>query len=193
MKYVMRRNNITPDQAEQLAEILRTHRLQHGMSMRQLALQAGFNVSTIVKLEGGANLSPQPSTLKAVARVLGIDPGQIYTALDWLPTQPLPGLAPYMRAKYHDLPETAIAELEAYANRLIQRHGGHGSAARIGDSWSRGLAGRCGHDDLELDGGQSAERGLAASAVVGALGPGDDGETQLLAGGPAAAVEDVLL
>ena len=98
--------------------------------MRAVALQAGYNVATIVSLEAGTNLSPQPSTLKAVAWVLGIDPGQIYTALDWLPTQPLPGLAPYMRAKYHDLPETAITELEAYANRLIERHGGRGPINR---------------------------------------------------------------
>ncbi len=130
MEYVMRRNTITTEQAKRLAAILRKHRLQAGLSMRAVALQAGFNVATIVTLEAATNLAPQPSTLKAIAEVLRIDLGQLYTVLNWLPAQPLPSLAPYMRAKYHDLPESAIAELEAYADRLIQRHGGHGPINR---------------------------------------------------------------
>ena len=44
---------------------------------------------------------------------------------------------------------------------------------------SRGLTGRCGHDCFEFDGGQPAERGLAATTVVGAFDPGDDGDAQL--------------
>jgi transcriptional regulator with XRE-family HTH domain len=130
MEFVMRRNTITPEQAKQLAIMLRRHRLQRDLSMRAVALQAGYNVATIVSLEAGTNLSPQPSTLKAVAGVLGIDLSQVYTALNWLPAPQLPSLAPYMRAKYHDLPEAAIAELEAYANRLIERHGGRGPVDR---------------------------------------------------------------
>lgn len=126
MDYAMRRNTITPGQAKRLAVMLRRHRQERGLSMRQVALQAGFNVATIVGLEAGSNLAPQPSTLKALAEVLQLDLGQLYTELNWLPAPPLPSLAPYMRAKYHDLPESAIAELEAYANRLIQRHGGRG-------------------------------------------------------------------
>jgi len=42
-------------------------------------------------------------------------------------------------------------------------------------------------------GGQPPESVLSSAAVVGAFYPGDDGEPELVAGGPAAAVEDVLL
>ncbi len=126
----MRHNTITPDQAKQLAAILRRHRLQRDLSMRKAALQAGLNVTTIISLESGTNLAPQPSTLKALAEVLAIDLSQLYTTLNWLPPQPLPNLAPYMRAKYRDLPETAIAELERYANQVIERHGGRGPINR---------------------------------------------------------------
>ena len=49
------------------------------------------------------------------------------------------------------------------------------------------------HDDLEFDGGQSAEGGLAAASVVGAFDPGDDRDAQLFAGVPGVAVEHVLL
>jgi transcriptional regulator with XRE-family HTH domain len=126
----MRRNTITPEQAKRLAAILRKHRLQLGLSMRQVALPAGISVGTLATMEAGSNLGPQPATLKAVAEVLQINLGQLYAELNWLPAQQLPSLAPYMRAKYHDLPDEAIAELEAYANRLIQRHGGHGPINR---------------------------------------------------------------
>src|SRR3546814_3422146 len=48
-------------------------------------------------------------------------------------------------------------------------------------------------DVCSSDLGQSAEAGLAASAVVGALDPGDDREPELVSGGPALTVEHVLL
>src|SRR5690606_10190283 len=51
-----------------------------------------------------------------------------------------------------------------------------------------------GHHGLELDWGQPAETVLpAAAAVVGPLDPGHDRDAQLVAGGPGAPVEDVLL
>lgn len=118
----MRHNTITPAQAKQLAAILRRHRLQLDLSMRKAALQAGINIATIVSLESGTNLAPQPSTLKAVAEALAIDLNQLYTTLNWLPAQPLPNLAPYMRAKYRDLPETAITEVEAFIADLRAKH-----------------------------------------------------------------------
>ena len=46
---------------------------------------------------------------------------------------------------------------------------------------------------LELDWGESAEAVLSPAAVVGPFDPGDDRQAELVAGGPAAAVEDVLL
>lgn len=55
------------------------------------------------------------------------------------------------------------------------------------------MAGRWGHDGLELDRGQSAQRGLPSAAVVGPLDPGDDRDSQLLAGRPATPIQDVPL
>jgi transcriptional regulator with XRE-family HTH domain len=110
--------------------MLRDYRLKRGLSMRRVAVQAGCNVATVAALEAGTILSPQPSTLKAFAEALGIELGELYAVGNWLPAQPLPSLAPYMRAKYHDLPEAAIAELERYADQLIERHGGRGPIAR---------------------------------------------------------------
>jgi hypothetical protein len=60
-----------------------------------------------------------------------------------------------------------------------------GRLGRLGGGW--------GHDRFELDGGQSAEGGLSASTVVGALGPGHDRDAQLLAGTSWLSIEHVLL
>ena len=72
---------------------------------------------------------------------------------------------------------------------------GNGTAPTLVDSRGRGVRPRerLVEQCLELDRGESTEGVLAASAVVGGLDPGDDRQAELVAGGPAAAVEDVLL
>jgi len=98
--------------------------------MRQLAREIGTNISTISALEAGTSLSPQPDTLKAIARVLGLSVSDLYVLTDWLPAGELPTLKPYLRAKYHDLDEQAIADIEAYANQRAKRHGSTGPIDR---------------------------------------------------------------
>jgi hypothetical protein len=60
-----------------------------------------------------------------------------------------------------------------------------------GSAWH--LEGRCGHDGLDFDGSQPADCGSSTASVIGPLDPGNDRDPQFLAGGPASAVEDVLL
>ena len=55
------------------------------------------------------------------------------------------------------------------------------------------LCGGDGQDRLVLDGSQASECGLSSAAVVGPLDPSDDGDAELLAGGPGLAVQDVVL
>jgi len=126
----MRRTSLTPIPAQQLAELLRTHRQAAGLSMRQLAQASGVNVSIISQLEAGARPNPLPDTLKAVARVLKLPITDLFVTADWLPADELPTLKPYLRAKYRDLDEQAIAEIEAYAQQRVQRHGGTGPIDR---------------------------------------------------------------
>jgi transcriptional regulator with XRE-family HTH domain len=126
----MRRTSLTPAQAHQLAELLRTHRQAAGLSMRQLARATGLSVSVISKLEAGSLPNPLPETLKPIARVLGLHMSDLFLVADWLPAGELPTLRPYLRAKYHDLDEDAIAALEDYAEKLTQQHGGTGPIDR---------------------------------------------------------------
>jgi transcriptional regulator with XRE-family HTH domain len=105
-------------------------RTELGLSMRKVAAQAGFHIATIENLEAGTNLSPLPDTLRAVARVLGLSISDLYVLADWLPADELPTLQPYLRAKYRQLDEQAIADIEAYANQRAKRHGGSGPIDR---------------------------------------------------------------
>jgi hypothetical protein len=58
--------------------------------------------------------------------VLGLPISDLVVIADWLPADELPTLRPYLRAKYRDLDERAIADIEDYANQRTQRHGGTG-------------------------------------------------------------------
>ena len=122
----MRRTSLTNQQARELAAIMTRRREALGLSMRQVSARTGFDIGTIANLEAATNLSPLPSTLKAIADVLGLSISDLFVVADWLPADELPALQPYLRSKYHVLDEQAIAELEGYANRLVQRHGGRG-------------------------------------------------------------------
>jgi transcriptional regulator with XRE-family HTH domain len=126
----MRRSSLTPEQAQKLGQFLSARRKAIGISMRELARQIGSSISTIVTLEAGTNLNPMPDTLKAIARVLDLSVSDVFVTADLLPPDELPTLKPYLRAKYHDLDESAIAELERYADQLAKRHGGRGPLGR---------------------------------------------------------------
>ena len=126
----MRRTSLTPEQAKQLGTLLTGCRKSLGLSMRQLASETGMNVATISVLEAGTNLSPLPETLKDIARVLNIQMADLFVIADWLPSDQLPTLRPYLRAKYRDLDEESITALERYADRLIERHGATGPRNR---------------------------------------------------------------
>jgi transcriptional regulator with XRE-family HTH domain len=126
----MRRTSLTPAQARRLGHFISTRRVQRGLSMRELARQIDANIATISFLEAGTLLSPQPDTLKAIARVLGVPISDLFVIADWLPAGELPTLRPYLRAKYRGLDEAALAELERYAEQLTERHGGTGPIDR---------------------------------------------------------------
>jgi transcriptional regulator with XRE-family HTH domain len=100
------------------------------MAIRGLEAASGVNISSIVSLERGDILAPQPDTLKAIAAALRLPVSDLFTVAGWLPANELPTLKPYLRAKYRDLDEAAIADLERYADTLARRHGGDGPKDR---------------------------------------------------------------
>ncbi len=126
----MRRTSLTPTQARSLGRLIRQYREQRGLGIRGLEAASGVNVSSIVSLERGDILTPQPDTLKALAAALDVPVSDLFTVAGWLPANELPTLKPYLRAKYRQLDEGAIADLERYAEKLAQQHGPSGPVNR---------------------------------------------------------------
>jgi transcriptional regulator with XRE-family HTH domain len=119
---VMRRTSLTPTQARNLGRLIRQRREERALGIRGLEAASGVNVSSIVSLERGDILTPQPDTLKSLAAALDMPVSDLFTVAGWLPAGELPTLKPYLRAKYRQLDEQAIADLERYAQQLAERH-----------------------------------------------------------------------
>jgi transcriptional regulator with XRE-family HTH domain len=126
----MRRTSLTPEQAKALAVVLRRRRDELGYTVRELAARADVNLATIVRLEHGDILTPQPDTLKGLAAALDVPVTDLFAVADWLPKDELPTFTPYMRAKYTELPEEAVEEMERFFDRLAKKHGVTGPVDR---------------------------------------------------------------
>lgn len=122
----MRRTSLTPKQALAVAKILRDKRAALQLSMRQVEASSGVNTATIVRLERGSILTPQPETLKAMAAALDLSVSDLFAVADWVSANELPTFRPYLRAKYKQLPESTVAEMEQFFERLAKRHGAEG-------------------------------------------------------------------
>ena len=126
----MRRTSLTPAAAKSLGTVLHAARTNHGLSVRALVAASGVNIASILKLEDGGILAPQVDTLRALADVLDIPMSDIFAVAGWLPEGELPALRPYLRAKYRDLDDDAITDLERYAQQLAKRAGTSGPRDR---------------------------------------------------------------
>lgn len=114
---------MTPKEAKALAYALKQRRKALGLSASEVARRAGVEPSTLTRLELGERSSPRPDLLKAIAGVLQLPVSDLFAAADWLAKDELPSFRPYLRAKYGQLPEAAVAELERSLAELAQRHG----------------------------------------------------------------------
>ena len=114
--------NPRPTVNPRLGALVRRERERAGMSLRDLATNAGIHYSGLHLIEQGRVQSPDPVKLRAIALALGIDPQDLYALSGYTVPDRLPHLAPYLRSKY-DLPDAAIDELESYFNQLQARYG----------------------------------------------------------------------
>lgn len=106
-----------------LAHMLRSRRENLGISARELARRAGVDQALLTKLDQCKIAHPRFETMQALARELEIPLADLYVASSWLPEGALPSLRPYMRAKYEDMPEEALAEVEQMVDEISRRYG----------------------------------------------------------------------
>lgn len=121
---------MNPKRAQTLGAYLKDRRSALGLSTRALASLCNVNMATVVRLEQGAFIDPRPETLRAVAEGLGVSPSELLILAGYVLPEDLPSFDSFLRAKYPQLPDSAIAELESVA----KRHGLKSSSKETGGS-----------------------------------------------------------
>jgi transcriptional regulator with XRE-family HTH domain len=96
-------------------------RLERALSLRGLAAGARVDFSWLSRLERGRIASPDARLLWRVARALDIEVADLYLEAGFGDAHGLPGLGPYLRAKYH-LPPEAVAQLEAHFDLINEKY-----------------------------------------------------------------------
>lgn len=112
-----------PEQAKRLGEYLRNARHTKGLSAAQLGELTGINDASIVRFENGSFSAPAPDKLARIAEALGLPVADVFALAEYTAPSELPTLTPYLRSKYGDLPDEAMAQIERYATRVAKRHG----------------------------------------------------------------------
>jgi transcriptional regulator with XRE-family HTH domain len=116
-------NRMEPKQAEDLGKYLRRQREAKGVSTRTLAAEVGIDSSRIVRLEQGQVASPRGDVLAGIADFLGLPLADVFGLAGYAAPTELPSFRPYLRVKYHELPSSAVAELERSFTEIAKRYG----------------------------------------------------------------------
>ena len=107
--------------AERLGKLLQRQRHAAGLSLEDLAKRAGLDKSTIFRIEQGRIEAPSPQKLQRLAAALGTDVEDYFALAGYFTPHGLPGLGPYLRAKY-DVTGDVAREIEEYFAWIQARH-----------------------------------------------------------------------
>nr|CRL76757.1 transcriptional regulator [Mycolicibacterium malmesburyense] len=114
---------MTPEQTVQLINLLSTKRAEASLSVAEVGRRADVDGGTVWRIEQGLIPTPKAESLKAIGRVLGIPAIDLFAIVGWIPSGELPSIGPYLRAKYHQLPEDALREIEAHFEAVARKYG----------------------------------------------------------------------
>lgn len=105
------------DRPHTLGEVISLAREALGISLNELARRSGVNASNVSRIETGQTTQPSPDTLQQLGDTLGLDWADLFAAAGYEQPKGLPTIKPYLRSKYPDLPESALAEIAAIADK----------------------------------------------------------------------------
>ena len=111
------------DQAKAFGALIRRRRIERGISTHELGRLVGTKNSTIIRIEQGAFAAPRPDKLARIAAVLDMSLADVYAPAGYLVPDDLPSFGAYLLAKYRELPEAALAQLNGLFEELVTRHG----------------------------------------------------------------------
>ncbi|HVX18377.1 MAG TPA: helix-turn-helix transcriptional regulator [Acidimicrobiales bacterium] len=100
---------------KQLGRQIREAREATGMTLRAAAERLGIDSGYYSRIETGQN--PVGKHARKIAKLYGLNADE----LEAQATTKLPNYRPYLRAKF-DLPDEAIAELEAHFEAVTKQH-----------------------------------------------------------------------
>jgi transcriptional regulator with XRE-family HTH domain len=106
----------------ELGQLVRTAREEAGLSVRGLASAADVDSSWLSRLERGDYTSPDPRHLRALAQALGLDAAELFIAAGYQAGDELPAFAPYLRARYDELPAEAVEQLADYFDFVFSKY-----------------------------------------------------------------------
>ena len=109
-------------QAAELGAYLKQKRQDAGLTTYDVSERAGLIQSQVVRIENGQIQKLTPDTLQRIAEVLKLPLVDIFTVAGYPLPKGLPGLRPYMRAKYRSLSPEALDEVEAFVTKLAANH-----------------------------------------------------------------------
>lgn len=118
-----------PRKAFTIGRYIWEERHSQRLSARELARRVAVSDSTILRIERD-EIMPKPRLLRALAEQLNLAVADAFERAGYAIPDDLPTFRPYMRAKYRDLPDSALRELERSFARLAEKHGLRGPVNR---------------------------------------------------------------
>jgi len=113
----------TPDDVRQLGRLIHQTRTSKKLSRLALARRAEVPRTTLIRLEKGTIARPRVDLVSAIAVALEVPASEYFAVLGWQADATLPGLVPYLKSRYSQLPPETLAEIQSYLQTIAEREG----------------------------------------------------------------------
>jgi transcriptional regulator with XRE-family HTH domain len=113
---------MTAREAKAFGDYLRARREAIGISQGQLARLTQTRDSTINRLEAGTISAPRPDKLTRIAGHLDLNLADVFAMVGYVVPTELPTPIHYLHAKYPDLPQKAIQEIDLHLRTVAKRY-----------------------------------------------------------------------
>lgn len=104
-----------------LGAFVRQARERAGFSLRNLEAIVGVSRQLLLRLEHDQLDNPSPALLHLLAQALELDSDDLFAFVGYRPSEKLPSLTPYLRAKYQ-LPPKALAEANEALRDILDKY-----------------------------------------------------------------------
>lgn len=104
-----------------LGTTIRQARERAGFSLRNLEAIVGVSRQWLNRLEHDDLDNPNPTILHRLAEALELDSDDLFAFVGYRPSDKLPSLTPYLRAKYR-LPPAALAEASEAFKDILDKY-----------------------------------------------------------------------